>query len=719
MKFKKFLLLLSVIVTGPPHILLAQAETDKEKEVDEIVVIGRAQRLYRVREVTSGKIPTEPLNSTHIIATINKQLIEDQGARDAGDLYRNIAGVSLFSYAGVTARGFRQEEIFFDGLRGDPYIGFNVPQLFNVERVEFLKGPAGMLYGQGAPGGLFNYVTKKPSYDFSGVVKGIVGTEARYGGSLEITGPIGDAVAGRLGVFYEDRNTPRVNSASRVTIYDAGLSFNLSFAELILQATRYEQDLDGNRLRGVPVDDEGNFLTDRRWNHNEKTDFLNLRSNNFQVILKGEIGRELTWDATLRHTNSRQAQDYHEPRSLIDIEALLGQPTDGSFDLAGREFRRQSRKEEQSSFGANLIWERRFSHFDNRLLLGYEYFQGKATAKIGGTRFSRAFVARFLKGTSKPGDIIPLFLNGSNYGQTNPKNYRIKFRPERINKTKLHGLYALNEVSIGRFIFVGGVRFDRDRIMKDDHTSFRVGSIYKLRENIALFTQFADSYTPQTASNQNPDIGGPFDPVTGTILEGGVKAELFDGGTYASLALYQIKRKNILQDTGVEGSAGRNLLAPLGEVTSKGIELELKADMTPNWVFTAFYAYNDTRITKLPRKIVPGATTRGFRNSVGERFANAPEHQFGFWTRYQVPAIKTAFALGGDYVGDRLSLSGQKVKSYFIFDASIIWNPGPFDVLLRVDNIFDTVYAESGFLSRTGHFPGHPRSIFLEISKKW
>ena len=132
----------------------------KSDQVERVVVTSRAINLYRNGNSSTGKLSVDPLNSTQQITTINESLIRDQGARNAKDIYRNIAGVSQFSYAGVTARGFRQEEIFFDGLRGDPYVGFNVPQLFNIERVDFLKGPAGMLYGPGAPGGLFNYVTK-------------------------------------------------------------------------------------------------------------------------------------------------------------------------------------------------------------------------------------------------------------------------------------------------------------------------------------------------------------------------------------------------------------------------------------------------------------------------------------------------------------------------------------------------------------------------------
>ena len=237
--------------------LSAQAQDSDKRDVAElrqetVIVTSRAQQLYRVQETSSGKLPTEPLLSTQTITVINSQLIEDQGARDAQDLYRNISGVTVYSYAGVTARGFRQEENFFDGLRGDPYAGFSVPQLFNVDRVEFLKGPAGMLYGAGAPGGLFNYITKTPSQDFAANVSAVYGTEGRKGASFDVTGALPvDGAAGRLGVFYEDQNGPRWNTGSETDIYDAGLSFDLGLANLVLQATRYEQKLGGNCLRTI------------------------------------------------------------------------------------------------------------------------------------------------------------------------------------------------------------------------------------------------------------------------------------------------------------------------------------------------------------------------------------------------------------------------------------------------------------------------------------
>ena len=681
---------------------------------DEIIVTGRAQRLYRVDATTTAKLPDDPLNTTQSITTINKDLIRDQGARDAQELYRNIAGVTEFSYAGVQARGFRQEEIFFDGLRGNPYLGFAIPQLYNIERVDFLKGPAGMLFGPGEPGGLFNYVTKKPSEEFSANVRGVYGTEARLGGSLEVTGGLPlDGTAGRLGVFVEDRNLPRRNADSFIGIYDGGFSADLPFALLTLQATYYEQDLGGNRLRGVPVDDNGDFLADRRWSQNEATDVQTLESTNLQALLDGEIGSDIEWNATLRWTDNRQEEAYHEPRAVIDSDS------DGTPDLVGRDFISQSFDQEQLSFGANLIWTKTFGNFRNRFLAGYEHFDDDLFTTATGALFSQDVLDRFLNGTSLPTDVLPLRLQQPNYGQTQPENYVLPSFPANETDQRRRGVYALNELTLGDFTVIGGLRFDSfkdvtfNEEFKDENVSFRVGGLYKPWDNVSFFTQWADSFVPQSIFNQSEERGGPFEPTTGTIIEGGVKARLFDERFFVSLSAYDIKRQNVLQLSDFDaGMDGRNDFIAFGEVTSTGVELETIGDITPNWVFSAAYAYNDVRVTQ-------DNGGGGIRNRVGDRFANAPEHQLGFWTRYQVPSINMAFAIGGDYVSERVSFSDQTVQSYFVADATIIWDNGDFDVLIRANNLFDKEYAVSGFLSRTGHFPGDPRSVFVEISRKW
>lgn len=119
----------------------AEPSTTTPKDLDKVEVRGRAQTLYRVDDAAVGTRTDTPLELVpQSIQVIPRELIDDQAARQVTDLYRSISGISYFSYAGVTLRGFRQENVLYDGLRGDPYAGFSVPQLFNIERVEVLKG---------------------------------------------------------------------------------------------------------------------------------------------------------------------------------------------------------------------------------------------------------------------------------------------------------------------------------------------------------------------------------------------------------------------------------------------------------------------------------------------------------------------------------------------------------------------------------------------------
>jgi len=670
---------------------------------DVIVVTGRAQKLYRAEETSTGKLATRPLKSSLVITTLTEQLIEDQGARDAQDLYRNISGVSFFSYAGVTARGFRQEEIFYDGLRGDPYAGFSVPQLFNIEKVEFLKGPAGMLYGPGAPGGIFNYITKKAEDDrLSGKIQAIAGTEDRWGGSAEINAPLGNGFAARGGLFYEDRGTFRTNAASRTLIADGGLSFDPGPVRIDIQATHYDQELDANRLRGVPVDDDGEFLTDRRWNHNEPGDFLNLESDVLQMQLKAEPLAGLTVDATVRYNKAVEVQNYHEPRGLFDSDG------DGVIDASIREFRDQRREQETWSFGANAVWAAGISdNVSNRLLAGFDHFIS-----------DQYFQGRSLRGrtTVTPGLPNPLSLFDPVYGQSDPATYNQGPFNVTLTDGRRTGFYLLDELTIGRLILTGGVRRDSFRddangtVFEDDETTYRLGMVYRLTDEISAFGQYATSFEPQSASSQNPLAGGPFAPTTGDIFEAGIKTALMDGRIQSSLSAYQIRRTNILQTDprGDAGNDGVDDLVSLGEITSKGIEFDIAADVTPDWVVTLAYGYNDTRISA-------DNGGGGFSNAVGDRFANAPEHQLGFWTRYQFPKLGLAAALGGDYVSKRVSINGQPVNPYMVFDASLIYETGPIRAMVRIDNLFDKTYAASGFIDRTGHFPGEPRSLFVEV----
>ncbi|WP_267433428.1 TonB-dependent receptor [Sphingomonas sp. GM_Shp_1] len=670
----------------------------------EVVVTGRAQRLYRVDTTTVGKAAEDPLNIPQALQVINSDLFTDQGARDATDIYRNISGVSAFSYAGITFRGFRQDQSFYDGQRGNPFIGFSVPQLFNISRVEVLKGPAGLFFGPGSPGGIINYVSKTPSEVSTLRTVATLGSYDRAGISSEATGKV-DAdgiVTYRIGGFYEAMKPFRYNTKNSAMIGDGGLSFRTNQGgKLTVQATVYDNFLRANRLRGVPVDNDGNFLGDIRWNANEPTDFLHLKSQAFQARYATTIGDAVTFDAGARYFDATETQQYHEPRGFVA----------GSTDLVAREFRDQIRSVDGLSFMANATAKIQIAGMVHKFQAGADWYDETSILD-----------SRILRN-----GVTPLSLSKPVYTVTGRDVARVAALPFAVTdtRTKRQGGYLQDQISItDALLIVGGVRYDRfddavttanggrttaSSAYRDGRFTYRGGAIFKPQERLSLYASWSGSFEPQSAASQNVDAGGPFAPVTGGQIEAGVKSVLLGGRLQANAAIYRIIRRNLLQvDPSQPPVNGVDQLRPIGEVTSKGFEFDLSTDLTPNWVLLANYAYNDTKITGT----VAG---QSLTNAVGDRFANAPRHQLGFWTRYQIAPIGTAIGFGGEYLSSRISLSGQTVQPYTIFDASITKSLGIAELMLRVDNLFDKRYTASGFSAQTGSFPGEPRTLLAEL----
>lgn len=676
-------------------------------DLDRVQVIGRAQRLYQVEASSVGtRTPTPLAFVPQSVQVIPAELIEDQAARQITDLYRSISGVSFFSYGGVTFRGFRQENLLYDGMRGNPYAGFTVPQLFNVERVEVLKGPAGAVYGSGDPGGVINYVSKRPQRQAKRRVELQVGNDDFLAGSFEATGPLAgsERVRYRVGVYQDRENPFRFHTGSENRLADAGLAFDVGdTGELLLQFSDVSVDRDANRLRGVPVNDDGVFLTDIRWNHNEPTDFLVMDAQIALARLTLAPSEALDLDLAVRWFGNRERQNYHEPMGLLDRDG------DGTAEWMARQFRDQISENEGLTLNANAVWRFDTGAVRHTLLAGAEWF------RQDGEGYGR---------TGSPleigGQVPGLDLFDPAYGLTSGAAYGLDAAPYGYarGRSTRQGAYLQDQVEVGdRWHLLAGLRWDgfedEDRLagtgVDGDDLSWRLGATYTLHEGVNAYASIASSFLPQGAGNQSPNVGGPFDAERSRQWELGMKTAFADGRYTLDGAVYRIERRNILQATGSDaGGDGFDDLAPLGLVRSDGAELDLLADLTDRWVLNLVYSYNEARVLE--------AGTNGVINAVGDRFANAPRHMLGFWTRYELPALRSAIAFGADHVGERISIDGQAVKTYTVFDASwqTRWNEWKFQ--LNIKNLFDKVYAASGFITRTGHFPGEPRRIYLQAA---
>lgn len=694
-----------------PIALLAanQSLAQTTPETEEFIVTGRAQTLYQESDSSvSTRLSADLTRVPASVQVLNKDLIQDQGARDARDLYRSISGVNFFSYSGVSFRGFRQDEVLYDGLRGDPYAGFSVPRLFGVEQVEVLKGPSGAVYGAGQPGGLINYNTSQASLDSYARAQIIAGNDDLTGSNFEATGALGDSDLGfRVAMLKETEEPFRNNTTNENDQGDLGLVWEPSHrTRALLKYSFVDQTLGGNRLRGVPIDESGHFLVDTRWNHNEATDFLSLEADILYSRLEHDFSDNLRIDLAARYYDNQEKQNYHEPQGLYDSNG------DGTRDMMKRQFRDQVRNNEGLSAYANLITAFDTGRVEHEFLLGAEIFdqQDDFKAKRGSPE-------------EDGGVVPPLSLYDPMYGQTSRAQYGLDDNPwetPRKSEQTQTGLYAQDLMRLSdQWDLLASLRYtqfesDGDSVEKDsdDALTYRLGAVYHLNDAVNLYASLSEGFVPQSAGSQDPRAGGPFEPEESEQFEIGAKLELFDGRARLNLAAYEIERRNVLQadPVGDVDNDGVDDLAAIGRVRSRGAELDLSADLLPQWTLTFNYGFNDVKVLE---------ATSGIRNATDDDFANTPDHQAGLWTRYDFPGIGSAIAFGAEYKGEQIGIQGDPVHDYTIFDASWQSQFDAWKLQINLRNLLDETYAESGFITRTGHFPGEPRRITATLSREF
>ncbi|NVK57760.1 MAG: TonB-dependent siderophore receptor [Alteromonadaceae bacterium] len=693
----------AVVSTFTSYTALAQHSQDLEK----IEVVGRAEQFYLESETRIGtKTDADIMEIPLSVQVLSRQLIQDQAARDITDMYRSIAGVSEFSYSGVTFRGFRDDSnVFYDGVRGDPFSGFSVPQLFNVERVEVLKGPAAALYGGGEPGGMINYVSRKPSFNQKNNITATAGNFNLAGATVDSTGGINDALAYRFGVFYETQDHFRHNADSENIELAGGLRWDIDNNTQLTTSIDYIiQNLGGNRLRGVPVDDDGNFLVGRAYNANEKFDYQDLTALVVQSNLQHQFSDDLSVNTTLRYLDNEREQAYHESRSWVDVNG------DGVANIDDqtikREYRKQYRANDELSVTVDFVYDVNLFGLDNTLLFGGDWHKVETDYDYWRARYEADGIANL--------NIFTL-----NYGETDPRTYTLTDMNRDGMKRERASIYLQDSIALNQhWSLMVGARFDHfEERSKETFTDYsdhdvtpRIALTYMPSDDATVYVNYSESFNPVSSDDFDEAGAEPLSPETGNQIEVGAKHSWFEGRIMTTVSLYQIEKENMVTSNPdyIEGENDNvePALINYGLIESNGAELTLVGDINDTISVTANYAYNDV-------EIVEGENRNTFN---GRRFANAPRHQAGLWARYAIPAWQSSIAFGVDYVSEQVSLSGQKVKSFAVFDAS--WTTQWQEVLLSVNvrNLFDKVYAVSGFSERNGHFPGEPREIVLQLS---
>jgi catecholate siderophore receptor len=238
--------------------LLAMAGTAQAEEAEDqstILVIGKAEGYVAKETVTATKTDTPLIDVPQTVNVITREQIEDQAQHSIADVLRYVPGVTIGQGEGnrdqITLRGQNTTADFFlDGVRDDVQYYRN---LYNIERVEVLKGPYALIFGRGGGGGIVNRVQKAPSAErFFATASGSVNTFGAWDVAADVNAPIGAGGALRVNAFYENLDNHRDFFGGERYAFNPYLAFELGAGWQAGLSYEYVKD-DRVTDRGVPA----------------------------------------------------------------------------------------------------------------------------------------------------------------------------------------------------------------------------------------------------------------------------------------------------------------------------------------------------------------------------------------------------------------------------------------------------------------------------------
>ncbi|MHC5747667.1 MAG: TonB-dependent siderophore receptor [Nostoc sp.] len=675
-----------------------QTPSAQQDEPIELVVTGE-QDGYRVPDASVGTRTDTPLRDIpQSIQVIPQQVLRDQNVNTLVEALRNVPGAgftntarSLFD-SSVILRGFNSgTNVLRNGLSESPGNGTIGFETAGIERIEVLKGPASVLYGQAAPGGSVNYVTKQPLSEPYYSLSAAAGSFNFYRGAIDLSGPLNDTKTVLYRLNLSAQTTESFFDFFEGQRYFVAPTFSWQISDrtkLTLAAEYLAKPQSADQTYGLPV--VGTVLPNpngkipRNRNVGEPDDTESLYTTRVGYDLEHRFSEN--WQIR----NAFRFLQIEAPRSFTIGTALA----DDNQTLS-RSFASQSNN--GSSFNSDTYVVGQFStgSIRHQLVTG-----------INLTRQESEF-AGFNRQAS------PINLFNPVYGQPIGD---ITSSYDSFSTIDTLGIYVQDQITLAENLkLLLGVRFDtfsqtdEDRLANTETSqsgnafSPRVGIVYQPVKPISLYASYSRSFTPTVGTSFDD---GVFQPERGTQYEVGVKADLNDRFS-ATLALYDLTRTNVLTaDERPNVPPGFSIQT--GEQRSRGVELTLEGEILPGWNIIAGYAYNDAKVTE--DNTLP----------IGLPFRNVPANTFNLWTSYEFQrGTLQGFGAGVGlfFVGERPgdTLNTFQLPSYLRTDAAIFYKRNRFRAALNFQNLFDVDYFETSF-NRNRVFYGDPLTVQGTIS---
>ena len=696
--------------------------------VQEVTVIGQP-----VAQLGTGTLNLESTSATSSrlgltlreipasIEVIGQQTMQERGLRSISESIQSATGVTVGDSPGNPAnfsmRGFTNNQIrlLYDGLLIGPASMTSRPRdTWNLDRVEILKGPASVLYGEGAVAGAINFVTKRP-------VRELEGTEAflSYGSFNTTRAAVGSG--GRLGTdklhyrvdlsyqnsdnFMGVQRTPYTywNWTSAV-LYDvtSRLSLEVSF------------DLSFDRSKpyfGTPLV-PSSFATQ---GVNGVVSTLDGRTVDARMLRQNYNTQDSDMSALTTWTKFKTTW---KPIEVIEVR------NQAYYYTAKRDW--QNAETYTFNVGTQLIDRDRFSVAHDQNIIGdrleVQINQPIASLKnrfVTGLDFSHLDFTRpsFFSGAGGSVDpfapVAGLFGLGSTATQKSQVTTIAVFAEDQVNLTEQLKLVAglrHDHVNLERQLFnTAGVLNTTSSFSRDfNPTTWRAGLVYDMLPAVTLYGQYSTAADPVGTNIFLVRAGENLALATGAQWEVGAKGDFLDKRAEWTVAYFDIFRKNILTQTSLTEAVN------VGRQSSKGVEFAIGVRPTEAWRVQGNLTFLSAKFDDFAEISGGNVVSRN-----GNRPFNVPQAMANLWSIYRLPtAMPVDLGAALRYVGDRYNDAANTVRmnAYITADA---WVSVPYKTIwftLRGRNLFDKTYAVWG----DNFYPdqvliGAPRTVELSM----
>ncbi|MEP1078884.1 TonB-dependent siderophore receptor [Leptolyngbya sp. PL-A3] len=632
------------------------------------------------------------------IQVVPQQVLEDQQADSISEALRNVSGVNTDdSFGGsldrINIRGFQTDVFLENGFRRGSSSSSGISDFELIERLEVLKGPASVLYGNIEPGGVVNVITERPLSVAEYTLEGAIGSFGLLRPSIDLTGPL-DAngrILYRLNTLYAtedgyrdyDQDLERFVLAPSLTLNlsdRTSLDFNVSY---INQDRPFDRGIPaiGDEVADVPYD--------------------RLFQDPDAVAETEEFSA--SYSLTHEFNDNWQVRNEFRYLSIDTFDFRLDSWTiedDGTLD---RRWRSNDDYSEFYSFQTNVVGEFNTGSVEHTLLAGVDW---NRSTRQGGQRRLPGDPSFFIDIFTEEGDPI---------SRPDLDDMTLVVRNNTSRQDNI-GFYLQDQIALtdNLQILAGGrfdiVDFESVNSLANTETGDtverftpRIGIVYQPSQEISLYTSYSQSFNPNTFAQT---VEGSFlEPEISEQFEVGVRGEFFDGRLIANLAAYEITKQN------VEGPDPDNpdFSLAVGEIRSRGIELDVSGEITPGWNVIASYAHTDAEVTEDNFYLE------------GSRPDNVPRNNASFWSTYEIQSGNLqglGFGLGLFYVGEREGdfENTYQLPSYVRTDAALFYRRDNWRVALNFQNLFDIDYIRYSEGYREANTPGEPFTVIGSFS---